>query len=167
MSIKYKKVNPSEFIDIGDILMVSPKNQRVTKAIRDRHGINERLVVGVVTKSDNTTPMPILVDGGLSKSTERVIICGGNSKISIIPLIGGSSKSNPREFVEIETNGIETVGIDDKRVAIGDKLTISRFTAGKAERRKISNTNPSGGRSIGKVINKIDKEHVNVLLNIE
>lgn len=167
MTVQYKKVNPSEVIDVGDILMISPENQRVTKAIRDRYGINERLVIGVVTKSDNTTPMPILVDGGSSKNTERAIVGNGNSEICILSIDGGNSEVNTREYVDVISSGATKVGVDDRIVHIGDKLTISRFTAGKAERRKISNTNPTGGRSIGKVISNLDEGYVQALLNIE
>lgn len=167
MAVRYRKVNPSEVIDVGDILMISPENQRVTKAIRDRHGINERLVIGVVTKSDNTTPMPILIDGGFSKDVDRAIIGNGNSEICILSIDGGNSELNSREYVDIISSGTTKVGIDDKIVHIGDKLTISRFTAGKAERRKISNTDPSGGRSIGKVITNLEEGYVETLLNIE
>ena len=167
MAVRYRKVNPSEVIDVGDILMISPENQRVTKAIRDRHGINERLVIGVVTKSDNTTLMPILIDGGFSKDVDRAIIGNGNSEICILSIDGGNSELNSREYVDIISSGTTKVGIDDKIVHIGDKLTISRFTAGKAERRKISNTDPSGGRSIGKVITNLEEGYVETLLNIE
>lgn len=167
MAVRYRKVNPSEVIDVGDILMISPENQRVTKAIRDGHGINERLVIGVVTKSDNTTPMPILIDGGFSKDVDRAIIGNGNSEICILSIDGGNSELNSREYVDIISSGTTKVGIDDKIVHIGDKLTISRFTAGKAERRKISNTDPSGGRSIGKVITNLEEGYVETLLNIE
>ena len=167
MAVRYRKVNPSEVIDVGDILMISPENQRVTKAIRDRHGINERLVIGVVTKSDNTTPMPILIDGGFSKDVGRAIIGNGNSEICILSIDGGNSELNSREYVDIISSGTTKVGIDDKIVHIGDKLTISRFTEGKAERRKISNTDPSGGRSIGKVITNLEEGYVETLLNIE
>lgn len=171
MSIQYKKLDPTEEIQAGDIIMLSPnKTQAVTKAIRDRYGINERLVIGVVTSSDNITLMPILIDGGLSKTGTKKLINGGESELNVLPILGGSSKIISREYVDVSSSGIEIVKVDSfnyDKIRMGDKLTISRKTPGSAEIRMISNTNPVGSRSIGKVIEKLNDGRVKVLLNIE
>lgn len=167
MSVQYKKQDPTEYIQVGDILMISPKTQLVTKAIRDRHGFNERFVVGVVTESDNTTLIPLNIDGGGSKDIQRALIDGGTSEINVVPILGGSSSNISREYVNATSCGVEIVRIDDW-VHTGDRLMISRKTAGAAERMKISNMKPVGSRSIGKVVEKLEnKEQVKVLLNIE
>lgn len=167
MATRYKKSNPAEKILVGDILMVTSNNQTVTRAIRDARGINERLVIGVTTNSDNVSMMPILLDGGSSKKEYRVSVGNANSEVSILELRGGNSELNAREYVDLVSNGTVKVGVDDRTVVVGDKLTISRFSYGKAEKVKISNTNPTGSRCIGKAVTNLDKGYVQALLNIE
>lgn len=170
MSTQYKKQNPTEEITAGQILMISPKTQKVTKAIRDYQGINERLVIGIVTGSDNSTLLPLKIDGGSSKAGDKSLIYGGSSEISVIPILGGMSNIVTREYVEVASSGVEIVKIDippHTKVRVGDKLTISRKTAGNAEVMRVTNNHPFGNRSIGKVIEIINEEQVKVLINIE
>ena len=55
--ITYKKVDPSEVIEVGDVIMIDPDNGYITRAVRgDNHEfpINTRMVVGICIWSNNT-----------------------------------------------------------------------------------------------------------------
>ena len=48
-SITYKKVDPSEVIEVGDVVMIDPANGYITRAVmgdRKEFPINTRMVVG-------------------------------------------------------------------------------------------------------------------------
>lgn len=168
MATIHRKANLNEIIEVGDVLMVSPENQCVTKAFRDSNGINERLVVGVCSGSDNKTKMPIRIIGGKSVMPElHTLINGGNSSVNVIPLKCGDSKERPRLIVSIETSGKQLVNVAHN-VDIGDSLTICRKHKGKAEAVDLLNHNRFTNRTIGKVIRYTNnKNQVMCLLDIE
>lgn len=170
MATIQRKVSPNEIIEIGDVLMISPDNQCVSRAYKDEEGINERLVIGVCTGSDNTIPKPIRFIGGDSSVKEpnkTVLINGGNSIISVIPLNFGSSEERPREVVIIETSGKQIVNVTHYP-DVGDSLTLSRLHKGKAEAVDILNSNRFSSRTFAKVIKHTkNKEQVLCLLDIE
>lgn len=164
-----RKIDPNEEINIGDVLMVSPDTQRVTKAIKDKGGINDRLIVGVCTASDNSTPMPSEMNGGNSRisKTKRIMLSGGNSNQNVITFKGGNSNLRPREIVTTETCGAQIVNINHY-ADLGDKLVLSGLGSGKAEAIDILNYNKFNSRTIGKVIKFTEnKGQVVCLLNIE
>lgn len=169
MSVIFRKTKPSEIIEVGDVLMLSPENQYVTRAIRDESKLNERLVVGICVESDNETPVAIVVNGGKSKAPtgKFVHINGGSASVNVIPINGGNSELRPREYVAIESNNIQVVNTVH-HIDIGDKLTISDAHPGKAEAVSVLNQNEFDNRSIGKVIKYTEnKNKVVALLNIE
>lgn len=167
MSVVYRKKDISEEIEIGDIIMISPEDQRVTRAVADKKKLNERLVIGVCTESDNKTPIPHLLSGGSAKiSNVKIPVVDGNSKTSLI-LDGGNSTIRPRETITVEANSSQVVNVVH-HVDLGDKLTLSRNHPGKAEAVDIGNTNRFDNRNIGKAIKyTADSNKVVCLLNIE
>lgn len=167
MSTKYRKSDVTENIEVGDIVMLSPENQRVTRAFADKQGINERLVIGVCVESDNTTPMPPVVNGGVAKvSNTKTQIIDGNSKKGLI-LNGGNSSIRPREVIRVESGNTQVVNVVH-HVDLGDRLTLSRQHPGKAESVDIGNVNRFDNRNIGKAIKYTgSKDKVVCLLNIE
>lgn len=170
MPIILRKQDPNEEILVGDVIMVSPETQNVTRAINDKTELNSRLVVGVCIESDNNTPLPQYIDGGNSKIESNIVtINGGDStdnKIKL-PINGGNSELRKREVVSVESNGIQVVNVVH-HVDLGDKLTISRLHSGKAESIDTLNYNKFCSRTIGKVIKyTTNKEQVVCLLDIE
>ena len=72
--ITYKKVDPSEVIEVGDVIMIDPDNGYITRAVRgDNHEfpINTRMVVAICIWSNNTALPTIIIDGGPSKDLDR------------------------------------------------------------------------------------------------
>ena len=63
----YRKSIPSEIIEIGDIIMLDPETSYVKRAEAndcDELMANSRLIIGVCVTSNNTDPLPIIIDGG-------------------------------------------------------------------------------------------------------
>lgn len=168
MAVIYKKVDPKEKIAIGDVMMISPENQLITRAVRDKWGLNERLVVGVCTNSDNKSLLPFVIDGGVAKELKsiRPIINGGNSQGNMLVINGGGSKLRPRKVITVETSGVQIVNVAH-HVDLGDRLTISKHV-GKAQSMETFGLDGFDTRSIGKAIKYTDnREQVLCLLNIE
>lgn len=169
MAVIFRKADPKEDIAVGDVMMISPENQLVTRAIRDRWGLNERLVIGVCTNSDNESSLPFVIDGGSAKEDNptRPVVNGSNSSKSNLLLInGGSSILRPRKVITLETSGVHAVNIAH-HVGLGDRLTISRHI-GKAQSMETFGIDGFDTRSIGKAIKYTnDREQVLCLLNIE
>lgn len=168
MATIQRKVSPNEVIEVGDVLMISPETQNVSRAYKDKEGLNERLVIGVCTGSNNTVPLPLKIFGGNSKSPGLVdTINGGDSIISVIPLYCGDSQERARAIVFIETAGKQLVNVAH-HVDLGDDLTLSRLHKGKAEAVDITNANRFTSRTFAKVIKYTEnKEQVLCLLDIE
>lgn len=170
----YHKSDVNEIIDIGDIVMLNPETNTITKAVindDDELAINARLVIGVVVYSDNFSKVPIIIDGGRARDrddsiTRSILDCGtSKDKPEFIILEGGTSKQNMRELVKIAYEGQVPVNLCGY-AQLGDRLTISDH-AGKAQSINYIDNDYFKLRSIGKVIKYISKYQAKVLLDIE
>ena len=168
-TITYKKVDPSEIIEVGDVIMIDPDNGYITRAVRGDNyefPINTRMVVGICIWSNNTALPTIIIDGGLSKDLERKEISSTSESIDLIYIDGGPSNENPREIIQVAYTGEWPVNVCGF-VDIGDKLGISKH-AGKAKAIEYIDKDYFLTRSIGKCVKYMkNKEQVKVLLDIE
>lgn len=168
--ITYKKVDPSEVIEVGDVIMIDADNGYITRAVKgDRHDfpVNTRMVVGICIWSNNSALPPIIIDGGKAKDVERTYIGSTSGDIEIIELRGGPSNQNPREIIQVAYTGEWPVNICGF-VDIGDRLGISNHP-GKAASIDYIDRDYFITRSIGKCVKymKNKREQVKVLLDIE
>lgn len=167
----YHKLDVNEIIEVGDVVMLDPATNTVTRAVADDYGefiLNARMIIGVVTFSDNYSKVPIVMDGGRAKvsGTEIEVDCGtSEAKPEFILLEGGTSEQNMRELVQLAYAGEVPVNICGY-VQLGDRLTISH-DAGKAKSIDYIDNDYFKSRSIGKVIKFINKYQAKVLLDIE
>lgn len=166
----YHKLDVDEIIEVGDVVMLDPATNTVTKAVANNHGefiLNARLIVGVVMYSDNYSKVPIVIDGGRATTIElEEIDCGtSEDKPEFILIEGGTAEQSMRELVQIAYGGEVPVNICGF-VQLGDRLTISRH-AGKAKAIDYIDNDYFKSRSIGKVIKFISKTQAKVLLDIE
>ena len=169
-TIKYKKSNPSEIIQIGDVIMLDPESLSITKAYienDDDYNINSRLIVGVCIDTDNASKIPKVLSGGSSKDTNINEIDGGDStSIERILVESGKSGQNSREIITVAYAGQCLVNICGY-VDLGDKLCISTHP-GKAKSKDLLDSQYFSSRSIGKVVKFTNnKEQVKALLDIE
>lgn len=167
--LTYKKVDATEIIDVGDIIMIDPDSGYITKAViesPESMPINTRLVIGVCTKSNNYAKVNIIIDGGPAKDIERTELSSMSDSVDIILLDGGTGEQNQREIIEVAYTGEWPVNVCGF-VDIGDKLCISNH-AGKAKAIDYIDCDYFKSRSIGKVVKYLkNKEQVKVLLDIE
>ena len=168
--VVYRKANPSEIIEVGDVLMLDLESSLVTRAVvndfKDRP-INSRMVVGICVESNNSGTTPITIDGGYSDDIERIII-ENNSEVhtEVIIIDGGSSTQNKRELIKLAYSGEFPVNVCGY-VDLGDKLTISNHP-GKAKAIDYTNRDYFKARTIGKCIKYTNNANqVKVLLDIE
>ena len=166
----YKKANPSEIIEVGDIVMLDPETASITRAViagPEDYMINSRLIVGVCIKSDNTARLNMIIDGGLSKNFERELLDSGVSdSIQTIIIASGTSDQNAREIIQVAYSGEYAVNICGY-VDLGDQLSISNHP-GKARSKDYLDRQYMITRSIGKVIKYTNnRDQVKVLLDIE
>lgn len=165
----YKKSDPSEIIEVGDIIMLDIESGFVTRAISNSHypyDVNNKLIIGICSKSDNDSPLQLQIDGGSSKELERSKLDGGDSlRPKAIVIYGGDSNINSREIIEIEYAGECVVNLCGPS-HIGDKLCISNLP-GKA--KTMDYFGIERVRSIGKIIKYQNEEKTKamVLLDIE
>ena len=169
-SITYKKVDPSEVIEVGDVIMIDPANGYITRAVmgdKKDFPINTRMVVGICIWSNNTALPTIVIDGGLSNDIERTIIGSTSEDIDLIYIVGGPSDENPREIIQVAYTGEWPVNVCGF-VDIGDKLGICEHP-GRAKAIEYIDDHYFVTRSIGKCVKYIkkEKEQVKVLLDIE
>ena len=115
--LTYRKCNPEETINIGDLIMIDHASGLVTKSkleLPQEMKLNTRLVIGVCTYSDNITPLNIIIDGGKAKEIDRVLVDGGKSEqVETILLCGGDSKINPREIIKLAYSGEQVISYSD------------------------------------------------------
>lgn len=168
--ITYKKADPSEIIQIGDIVMLDVETSTITRAVVNNPYdlmVNSRLVVGVCIDSDNGSSIPEILDGGKSKDETRLELHGGLSdSIQTIIIESGGSGQNSREIIQVAYSGEYAVNVCGY-VALGDKLCISEH-AGKAKSKNYIDEDYFNSRSIGKVVKFTNnKNKVVVLLDIE
>lgn len=167
--ITYKKVDPTEIIEIGDIVMIDTATGYITRAVKGEKGdlpINTRMVVGVCINSNNIANLNILIDGGSSKDIERIELSSRSDDTDIILIDGGNSEQNQREIIQVAYSGEWPVNVCGF-VDIGDRLSISNH-AGKAKSIDYYDKDYFLVRSIGKAIKYLkNKEQVKVLLDIE
>lgn len=166
----YKKVNPLEIIEVGDVLMLDPETSLITRAVVNKKGempINNRLVIGVCVETDNTSKIPIVIDGGSSEdSSGRVPLVKPIAPIQTIIIEGGKASQGNRDIIKIAYTGEHLVNVCGY-VDLGDKLCISDH-AGKAKAIEYTNRDYYRARPIGKVVKYTNsKEKVKVLLDIE
>lgn len=166
----YHKSDLEEIIEVGDVIMIDPDTETVTRAVANNLGemcINSRFIVGVVIQSDNISNVDIDIDGGIAKDTTKEPVDGGGatSKPEYIVLEGGIGQQNMREYVRLAYAGEVVVNVCGF-VQLGDRLTISEH-AGKAKAIDYIDNDYFRLRSIGKVIKYINPKQVKVLLDIE
>lgn len=168
--VVYRKADPSEVIEVGDVLMIDVESALITKAVINDFGdapLNNRMVVGICVEANNTGFAPITIDGGLSLDVERIVLENDSqTHPEVIIIEGGPSTQNPRELIKLAYRGEIPVNICGY-VDLGDKLTISNHP-GKAKAIDYTNRDYFKARSIGKVIKYMNNsEQVKVLLDIE
>lgn len=168
--VTYTKVNALESIEVGDIIMLDPNTGNVTRAVIDNPHkaiINSRLVIGVCTESDNTSSIPIVIDGKDSTNIDRINLNGGDSTSTTTNIIsGGLSKDTGRKYIKVQSSGEQILNVTGF-VDLGDQLCISRCP-GKVKSKDFLDRTYFDLRNIGKVIKFTNnKEKVKVLLNIE
>jgi hypothetical protein len=167
--ITYKKLDPSEIIEVGDVIMIDPSSGYITRAIKgDKKdlAINSRMVIGVCIWSNNSALVPIILDGGSAKDVTKTLIETTSDSTEIICLSGGTSEQNQREIIQVAYTGEYPVNVCGF-VDIGDKLAISNH-AGKAKAIEYIDGDYFITRSIGKCVKFMkNKEQVKVLLDIE
>lgn len=166
----YRKSDPSEIIEVGDIIMLDPDTSYVKRAEANDYDdlmVNSRLIIGVCVTSNNTDPIPLFLDGGPSLELDREEIDSGTSdKPQTIMIISGDSNINKREIIQIAYMGEQMVNICGY-VDLGDKLTLSEHP-GKAKSKDFLDEEFYVARSIGKVIKFTNNpKQVKVLLDIE
>jgi len=166
----YHKLDVDEVIEIGDIVMLDPETNTVTRAVANDISeliINARLILGVVVFSDNYSKVPLVIDGGRASTIEfEEMDCGtSEAKPEFILIEGGTAEQNMRELVQIAYGGEVPVNICGY-VQLGDRLTISDH-AGKAKAIDYIDNDYFISRSIGKVVKFISKTQAKVLLDIE
>lgn len=168
----YRKSKPSEIIEVGDIIMLDPETQYVKRAEAndiDDLMVNSRLIIGICVTSNNTDPIPLVLDGGhaYDEDAKREEIDSGTSdKPQTIMIISGDSNINAREIIQIAYMGEQIVNICGY-VDLGDKLTLSEHP-GKAKSKDFLDEEFYVARSIGKVIKFTNNpKQVKVLLDIE
>lgn len=168
--LTYRKSDPFEIIEVGDVIMLDPETSYIKKAVvntEEEMIYNSRLIVGICVTSNNTDPIPITIDCGNSKTFERELIDSGTSdSIQTIIIISGDSNISKREIIQIAYTGEQIVNICGY-VDIGDRLCISE-DPGKAKSKDFLDENFYSARSIGKVIKFTNNpKQVKVLLDIE
>lgn len=166
----YHKSDIDEVIEVGDVIMLDPKTETVTRAVANNQGemyINSRFIVGVVIQSDNVSNVDIDIDGGVAKDSTKEQVDGGGATVKpeYVILEGGIGQQNMREYVRLAYAGEVVVNVCGY-VQLGDRLTISEH-AGKAKAIDYIDNDYFKLRSIGKVIKYINKHQVKVLLDIE
>lgn len=172
--LTYRKANPSEIINVGDVLMLDPNTNYITRAYATGvcdNIINSKLIIGVCIQSNNYSNVDKIINGGHSIGIpyiERLTIDGGtssNDRPSVIILDGGRGEQNQREIIQLVYTGKQLVNICGY-VNLGDTLSIGRVP-GKAESTDYL-TNNFYVRPIGKVIQYTSNPNqVKVLLDIE
>ena len=172
--LTYRKVIPSEIIIPGDVIMIDPDTGMIKRTeVNDFNDyiINSRLIIGICIASDNSSPLPEILDGGPSTDTDRISLDAGTSDyniedLQIILIDGGLSNQNSREIITVQYAGTCLVNISGY-VDLGDELCIS-FEPGKAKSKDYLNKEYFYSRSIGKVIKYTNNpSQVKVLLDIE
>ena len=129
----YRKVDPTEIINIGDVIMIDPYSGYITKAGKgDKNAcpINNRLVIGVCVNSNNYAMFNIEINGGSSfDDIEREELSSTSGDTELIYIDGGTSEQNQREIIEVAYSGEVPVNIIGF-VEIGDRI-------GRSRKRKI------------------------------
>lgn len=168
----YRKSDPSEIIEVGDIIMLDPDTSYVKRAEANDYDdlmVNSRLIIGVCVTSNNTDPIPVFIDGGHAYDEDSVreeLDSGTSDKPQTIMIISGDSDINKREIIQIAYMGEQMVNICGY-VDLGDKLTLSEHP-GKAKSKDFLDEEFYVARSIGKVIKFTNNpKQVKVLLDIE
>ena len=168
--VVYRKADPSEIIEVGDVLMIDVESTLITKAVINDFGtapLNSRMVVGICVEANNSGKAPMTIDGGTSIESERIVLENDSKDHPEVVIIeGGPSMQNPREIIKIAYRGEVPVNICGF-VDLGDKLTISKHP-GKARALDYTNRDYFKARTIGKVIKYMNNSNqVKVLLDIE
>ena len=167
----YKKADPSEVINVGDLIMLDPNTSYIKRAVYNTDEdliINSRLILGVCIESHDSTVAAIEeILGGTASSENELILDGGNSVITDTIIIdSGNSDVDKYQIIQVAYNGAQKVNITGY-VDLGDKLCISNV-AGKAKSKDFFDREYFDMRSIGKVIKFTNvQDQVIALLDIE
>lgn len=166
----YRKEDPSEVIEIGDIIQINPLTGLVTKS--QERFCSSRFVIGVCSKTDNESYIPTELNAGTTENFKSDVneLEAGSARIDEDLLVyefeADGADISPREKLTVVQYGVvdvKTVGM----VCLGDKLSIS-YKPGYAISEKYDR-NFEKRRTFGKVIalNKIKDNVATVLLDIE
>lgn len=175
MAYIFKKVYPTEEINIGDLIMLDIATGLVTKTnvpSVDDYYINANNVIGVCSNSDNETALPGIIDCGNSNTQVTTLLNLGNSTTETEHIIiCEDSVINPRELIEVESTGIvdlEIANIDNycEPIRVGEKV-IMGIKPNTVMKQEFDHREFVSVRTIGKIVEIIDNTHVKVLLDIE
>lgn len=178
MSYRFNKSTPTEIINIGDLIMLDIKTGLVTIATgisKEDYPINSSNIIGICSKSDNKTHLPLMLDCGTS-TTEidkedilHYLDLGDSTTETDHVIQSPNSEPNPREYIEVQSQGIVTLNTDHRHIEVGDKVVLS------VEPNKVTSNMFDDfdrrewiyARPIGKVVNILPNNKVEVLLDIE
>ena len=166
----YRKEDPSEIIEIGDLIQINPLTGLVTKA--QEIFCSSRFVIGVCSNTDNESYIPIELNAGTTNDHKSDVneLESGTANIDNDSIMyefeADSADISSREKVTVVQYGVvnvKTIGM----VCLGDKLSVSH-KPGYAISEKYDR-NFEKRRTFGKVIalDKIKDGIATVLLDIE
>ena len=166
----YRKEDPSEIIEVGDVIQINPLTGLVTKA--QEKFCSSRFVIGVCSKTDNESYISTELNAGTTADHKSDVneLEAETAKIDkdLITYEFEADKADisPREELTVAQYGVvdvKTIGM----VCIGDKLSICHKPGYAISERYDRNFEKR--RTFGKVI-ALDKTKENVatvLLDIE
>ena len=175
MSYSFKKLKPTEEINIGDLIMLDIATGLVTIAnipsVEDYY-INANNILGICSETDNTTELPQLLDCGNSGTEDPTTLDLGDSTTETSHVLYcETSEKNSREYIETNNSGIVTLELYDDNdyddpIEIGDKVIMGLKT-NTVMQKEFHDREFIHVRTIGKVVGFEDKKHVKILLDIE
>lgn len=169
----FNKVDPNEIINVGDLIMLDSATGKVTVTQANSYEeleVNQMLVVGVCSESDNTTPLPQILDCGQSIIDETRLVTldlGDSTTETGHVLTCENSEPNSREYIEINNTGsviLENDGANE--IEIGTKVRMSG-ERNKVTGNEFNSREATHFRTIGKVTKILSDNKVEVLLDIE
>lgn len=166
----YRKEDPSEVIEIGDVIQINPLTGLVAKA--QERFCSSRFVIGVCSATDNESYIPTELNAGTTADHKPDVneLEAGTARIDenliIYEFEADGADISPREKLTVAQYGVvnvKTVGM----VCLGDKLSIS-YKPGYAISERYDR-NFERRRTFGKVIalDKVKDNVATVLLDIE
>jgi hypothetical protein len=178
MNKRYFKADPTEIINTNDLIRLDPTTLNVKVTTDDNiddYIVNEKLIVGVCTSSNNETPLPKTIDCGDSTSEYETLDLGDSTTETDHILECEDSTINERCYIEVDNEGIvdltydipeDLETIEDNNIQIGDKVVMG-FKSNTVIKSCYDHRQFIRARTIGKVIEVLGDNKVKVLLDIE